>query len=232
MVFLPRIVLVVKQFLNKNNMNNKSKLVFFVLMLLLPNLVTAQINFGIHANFGFSKFIEKNREPAVVVGNYYTTLPSFSIGLDALYSFNNTKFGFITGMNISSFASENNMPDDFDDPSYTGARSWDERFYTLSLPLKVNYKFEEWVHINAGLSNTLILNEPKEIFIQKINKYTLNFTGGVDFIIKQRFLIGATYYRDILPTMIRLKDKSNPETYDIKYSIEQITLKIGFKLTK
>jgi len=201
-------------------------------MLIMPGLASAQIKFGIHANYGISKFIEKNNEPSVVIGNYYTSLPSYTVGSEALYFFNNSKFGIVSGLNFASFASENHMPDDFNDPNYTGQLKWKENFYSLSLPLKVNYKFEEWVHINAGLSNTLILNEPDEIFIQKINKYTLNFTGGIDFIIKQRIIIGASYYRDILPTMERLKEPPKPETYNIKYSIEQITIKLGYILTK
>ncbi len=232
MVFLPRIALIVKQFLKNNNMNKNSNFVFFILMLVLPNLANAQLKFNIHANFGTSRFIEKNNEPAVVIGNYYTSLPTYSVGFEALYPFGNSKLGLKSGLAFSSLAAENHMPDDFNNPSYTGPKSWAERFYALSLPLKLNYKFEEWVHINMGLSNTIILNKPNEIFIQKINKYTLNFTGGFDFIIKQRIIIGASYYRDILPTMVRLKDTTNPEQYDIKYSIEQITLKVGYVLTK
>lgn len=207
-------------------MKNKSILVLF--MLILPCLAFAQIKFSIYGNYGISKFIEKNNEPTVIIGNYYTSLPSFSIGADALYSFDNSKFGIISGLDFSSFAAENHMPDDFNYPSYTGPKSWDERLYALSLPIKLNFKYEEWAHINVGLSNTFILNEPNEITINKINHYTLNFIGGFEFVIKQRFKIGASYYRDILPTMVCLKGSSNPEAYNINYFVEQFTVKIGF----
>ena len=199
-------------------------------MYVLQNQLYAQLKFCIHANCGISTFIEKDNEPQLEIGNYYTALPSYGFGGDAVYSFKNSKFGIISGLNVSSFASENHLPDHFIIPEYgwpDKRRNWEERFYSLSIPLQLNYKFEEWIHINGGLSNTVHLNKPKDIiFSKKINQYTLNFIGGIDFVIKQRVIIGAMYYRDIIPTMLY------KNTDDIKYSIEQITVKIGFILTK
>jgi hypothetical protein len=209
-------------------MNNKSSLIF--LMLILPNLTIAQIKFGIHANYGISNIIEKNNESSVVDGNYYSSLPSYSIGSDAFYSFNDSNFGIISGLNFSSFASENHLPDDFIDPNYKGQRKWVEKFHSLSFPIKLNYQFEEWIHLNVGIANTIHLTKTKDITTKKINDYTLNFTGGIDFIIKQRMVIGVMYYRDLLPTMLLLQEPPKPETYNIKYSVEQITIKVGFKI--
>ncbi|MEA3317121.1 MAG: outer membrane beta-barrel protein [Bacteroidota bacterium] len=209
-------------------MNNLKISTLLLVMLIIPSLAFTQIKFGIHANYGISNFIEKNNEPSVIVGNYYTSLPSYSFGFEALYSFSDSKFGFKSGLSFSSFASENHMPDDFNAPNYTGPRSWDEKFNSMSIPLKLNYQFEKWVHINAGVANTIHLIKPKDITTNKINDYTLSFIGGIDFIIKKRVIIGAMYYRDIRPTMLLLQAPPQPETYNVKYSIEQITFKIGY----
>lgn len=203
------------------------RMLFLVLVSFLPCLVFAQIEFSVYGNYGLSNFIEKNSE-TIVVGNYYNKLPSYSLGGEMLYSFSNSNLGLISGLNYSSFGAENHMPDDFVDPNYTGSRSWEERFYSLSLPLKANYTIEEWVRLNAGLVNTIHLSKPTDLTTKKMNTYTLSFAGGVDFIIKRRFIIGAMYYRDILPTMLLLKAPPKPETYDIKYSIEQYSIKIGY----
>lgn len=209
-------------------MKNSKISAVLIFMLTFPSIAFSQIKFDIHANYGVSNFIEKNNELSVVTGNYYTSLPSFTVGTEVLYSFNNSKFGIISGINISSFASENHMSDDFNDPNYKGPRSWDERFNSLLVPLKLNYQFEEWIHLYAGFANTIHLTKPKDIILQKINNYTFNFTGGVDFIIKKKVIIGAMYYRDIRPTMLLLQAPPKPEIYNITYSIEQITVKIGY----
>lgn len=204
--------------------------VLLTLALIMPCVAFTQIQLEIYTNYGISNFKEKNNEFSVVMGNYYTSLPSYSIGVEMLLPIKDSKLGAKSALAFSSFAAENHMPDDFVDPYYTGPRSWDERFYAISVPLKLNYKFENWLHINAGLSNTIILNEPKEIFIHKINRYTLNISSGVDFIIKKRFVVGLMYFRDIIPIMVSLIEPSKPDTWDIKYSVEQITLKIGYVL--
>jgi opacity protein-like surface antigen len=82
--------------------------------------------------------------------------------------------------------------------------------------------------LNAGLVNTVHLSKPNDLTTKKINTYTLNITGGVDFVVMQRVIVGASYYRDIRPSMMLLQLPSESETYDIKYSIEQITIKLGY----
>ncbi len=204
-------------------------LLFFVIT--FHTVSFAQIKYSVHANCGISNFIEKNKEPSLITANRYTRLPSFTVGTEGLYTFNNSKIGIISGVNISLFASENHMPDDFEvppfSPPYTGPMEWKEKLYSLSIPLKLNYNFEEWLHFNAGFANTFHLKNDN-ISAKKINIYTLSFVGGFDFVIKKKFTIGAMYYRDILPSMKLLKPLSNTETFNIKYSIEQITLKIGY----
>ncbi len=207
-------------------------LLFFVIV--FQSVSFGQIKYTIHANCGISNFIEKNNEPSVVVGNSYTYLPSYTIGGEGLYVFNNSKMGIISGLNFSLFSSENHMPDDFFSQSgssfespYTGEKKWNERFYSLSVPIKVNYKLEKWLHFNAGLANTFHLKN-ENISGQKINVYTLNFVGGFDFLIKKKFVVGAMYYRDILPSMRLLKSSPKTDTYNIKYSVQQITVKIGY----
>lgn len=204
--------------------------IFFVLV--FQNISFAQIKFTVYGKCGISNFIEKNNEPSIVVANNYTHLPSYTIGAEGLYTFNNTKIGMISGINFSLFSAQNHIPDDFFNnqtpliPPYTGPMEWNERFYSLSIPVKVNYKFEEWLHLNAGFANTFHLKNDK--ISKKTNIYTLNFVGGFDFVIKKKFVFGIMYYRDILPSMRLLKLPSKTETHNVKYFVEQITVKIGY----
>jgi hypothetical protein len=124
------------------------------------------------------------------------------------------------------------MPDDFNSPDYTGPMSWEERFYSLNIPINLVYKFERWVFLYGGLSNTINLNKPENMFDKKINHYTLGISGGINFLIKNRLIVGVNYYRNIIPTAKLLQLPSKTDTYKISYSFEQINLKIGYIIKK
>ncbi len=211
-------------------MKNLKINLLFIFAIISPSIAFSQIKFEIHANCGASNFIEKSKEEFVVTNNYYTYQPSYMVGTECLYNFKSSRFGIISGLNFISFGAKNHMKDLTPSPfapPYTEPTEWNERVYALSIPLKLNYQFEKWIYINAGFANTLNIIKDKKIVYKKVNFYTLNFVAGFDFIIRKRFIIGAMYHRDILPTMNGIK-LSPEETLKIKYNIEQITVKIGY----
>ncbi len=204
----------------------KSKVLLFLFVLILPNILTAQIQLGAHANIGVSRFVEKNNtQGSIEVVNYYTHLISFSGGADIFYWFKDTDFGLNSGINFSYFGSNKNLDENTVFP--VEPYSLEQRVYSLSLPIRVNYKFEKWLYFNAGLANTFHVKESDNFKIENLNIYTLSFIGGFEFIIKDKIGIGAEYYRDIRPTIASLKGGLSPDV-DIEYQIEQITLKISY----
>lgn len=205
------------------------KLLIFAFITLNSTSGNAQLNYSIHAGYGYGNLKEIDKEPTVGVGNYYTKLPSYSLGFGIQIPIIKSKFQIVSGIDFISLAAKNNMPDDFNDPNYTGSKSWDERFYSLAIPLKLGYKFEKWLCIQSGFSNTIHLNEP-EYMTKKINHYTIGFTGEVYFIVKERLFVGGSYYREVIPTAKLLRLPSTTETYKISYQFEQFSIKLGVLL--
>lgn len=203
------------------------KIIFWVI-LFFPSSVLAQLNYSIHVQYGYSNLIENNREASLEVGNKYSKLPSYSLGLSLNLPVSTSNYLVSSGVDIISLASKYSLPDDFFDPNYTGPYSWEERYYSLNVPFKLIYKFEGWLLLNVGLSNTIHLKTPETATSKKINYYSLGLSGGFDFLIYKRFLIGCNYSREIIPTAKLLKLPSQTETYDISYSFEHYALKIGY----
>ena len=202
------------------------KLLIFAIITLNSTLGNAQLNYSIHVGYGYGNLKEIDKESTVGVSNNYTKLPSYSLGFGIQIPIVKSKFQIVSGIDFISLAAKNNMPDDFNDPNYTGPKSWDERFYSLAIPLKLGYKFEKWFCIQSGFSNTIHLNEP-EYMTKKINHYTIGFTGEVFFLVKEKFFVGICYYRDLIPTAELLRLPSKTETYNIDYRFEQFSIKLG-----
>jgi hypothetical protein len=184
--------------------------------------VSAQWQYGVHVAAGYSNFIEKNKESSVQPANAYFKRPAYALGAEVAYTIFTTKFQAASGLDFESFAAENRIPDNYPLPAnYTGQTRWDERFYALSVPVKVNYKFEEWLRLNVGVVNTFLVKTPDEAWNKGINRYVLGFTGGLDFIIKKHFTVGASYYKDLKPLM-KWSD------FDVFYYRQEICVKVGY----
>ncbi len=211
-------------------MTTKNIFLTVVILFLLNTVSYSQMKYGIFINYGNSNFIEKNKEEAVVIGNKYTKLPSYTIGANIFYSLEaEKKCIFESGISFTAISAKNTVAEDIaSDSNFVGQSNWNEQFYSIDVPLIFRYKFEKWVHIRAGVTNSFILNEPKEITINKINHYTLSLTGGIDFLIKQKLIVGFNYYRNITSLMQVLQTPNYSDTYDIKYYAEQISFKIGY----
>lgn len=213
-------------------MKKKFIKIFLTGLLLAPVFTFAQFNYDLHLNYGYSILREDNKETTVQVGNYYTELPSYSFGCGLYVPIKETKFQILSGIDFISLASKNHMPDDFNAPGYTGPISWEERFYSITVPFSLSYKFEKWLFLNGGFFNTVHLNEPENMTDKKINHYTIGFTGGIYFLIKKRYSIGVNYCRDIIPTAKLLQLPSKTETYKIYFPFEQLNIKLGVLLHK
>jgi len=195
---------------------------FILLIISFQSNVNAQIKLAVHTQYGYSNFIEINREPYTRIANYYTKLPSYAIGGETILPFKDSLFFIASGINFLSLAARNNIPAEFITPE-TNPTNWVERFYSIAVPIKVYVPFlEKWILLHVGVSNAFHLNKPKTMWDKNINYYTLSFTGGIDFCIKKRMLVGIAYYREIIPTV-----KSLIAT-DVSYFYKATTIKIGY----
>lgn len=217
----------------------KKYTLFFVLLVSIAVLerLSAQIISDVHLFGGFSNLRMKNKEVSVVLGNFYTKLPCYGIGSDIILPFKYSSFGVGAGINFSSLAAKNNMPNDFEidttyNPPYTGPRNWEERFYAIHIPVFLNYKFEKWLEFSTGITNNFYLNKPKEIYDKKINKYTLSFNIQVVFVAKEKIYIGLVYDTELSP--VAQQQGYYPDTYlqKIYYYYESIAIKIGYRFKK
>jgi len=214
-------------------MFKKISFLSIICFLVFSACLSAQVRYGVYAKGGVSDFIERNFEKSVKFGNSYSSLPSYNFGVDVIFPFSKSDssvFQFISGIDFGSFAAKNSMSESFSAPGYDGPYSWNERLYSLSIPAKVNFKFERWVHVYGGFVYTFNLNKPEEMWNKKFNKSTLSVTGGVDFFILNRFVVGASYYRNVTPLMKILKKphELKTETFKCSYYVQQICLKIGY----
>jgi len=215
-------------------------LLTLALMLSLSAILSAQVRYGIHVKGGYSNFVETDYDKIIDVVNVYTKLPSFNLCADVIIPFikaDSSAFQFVTGLDFGSFAAKNSLPDYFFDreddpfnPPYTGPRSWNERFYSLSAPFKLNFKFEKWLYIYGGLAYTCHINKPDEIRDKKISRHTVSLIGGIDFLMLNRFILGASYYKNLTPSMKLLEKSldSKSETAKIFWHVQQISVKIGY----
>jgi hypothetical protein len=180
----------------------------------------------VYAKGGLSNFIEKDEEESIKIANYYTRMPSFNVGADVIlpiFHKDSSNFKFVAGLDFGYYSAQSNVPERwYSDPQWNGPIKWEDRFYSLSIPVKLNFKFEKWIYLYGGLVNSFQLNTPKNLKDSKINRYSLSFTGGIDFIIMKRFITGASYYRNITPVM------KYSDNCDIYYYVQQITVKVGY----
>lgn len=215
-------------------MKNRLYLLILFIGLVSYSTISAQLQLGFHADAGVSNFIEKNREPNVEIANNYTSLFSYSLGVSTSYPIVSDWLRINSGAKYAQLRAMNNMPKDMPkDMPFPGntPSSWEEQYHTLQIPIKVDYAFEKWLHFNLGLSNKINLNTPKNTQTEKINKYALAFIGGFDFIFYDKFILGASYYKDLTPNSLIYKNyKETNETYDIGYYVQQCTINIGYLL--
>ncbi len=208
-------------------MKTKSIQSYIIAISMLATFSTkAQISYEIFTDIGYNNFIEEDKDSTIDVGNTYTGLPFFSVGTEALLTIKE-QFYISSGLSYALISAKNKTPHTSSHNTGT-ASQWKERLHTLSVPLKLGLKPEDWMRIYAGVSNTFYLNTPKEMFDKKVNTYALSFIGGVDFIIKERFTLGASYTRNITPMSELLQLPSTSQTYDIKYYTSQIGIKLGY----
>jgi len=200
--------------------------IIIVFLLILSAAVSAQMRYGVYVKGGASNFIERDYEGGKNMANYYTFLPSYNLGADVIFPFfkaDLSNFQFITGLDFGMYEAQSNVPERwYSQPEWVGPIKWDMRLYSLSVPLKLNFRFEEWVHVYGGVVNTFNVASNKEMGYRIIRPYTLNFTGGVDFLIYDRFVIGASYYRNLTHAWKYFSG------VDIFFYVQQFSVKIGY----
>jgi hypothetical protein len=69
-----------------------------------------------------------------------------------------------------------------------------------------------------------MVNSPPFSLQYKNRGYVLGFSGGVDLILKKKYIVGLDYYRDLTPTFQYNTD------INIDYISQQFGLKLGYIL--
>ncbi|HOK50605.1 MAG: outer membrane beta-barrel protein [Bacteroidales bacterium] len=210
----------------------KKHTICFVLVLIAVSYqnIFAQPQTDIYVGAGYSNFSIKDYEKSVQWGNYYTKLPCYSFGSNISFPFIFSSLRIGSGVQFISLATQENMPDDFEtspySPPYTGPRNWNIRFYAISVPAFLNYKFEKWLEFKAGIANNFYLNKPKEIYYWKTKKYTLSFNAQTTIVLKEKIYLAVEYSTDI--TSVGQLQLGNDLNRIFTY-FESINLKVGYR---
>jgi len=198
------------------------KIVFISFIFLSFYSMTAQIKYDIEVDVGITDFRRTKYESFEIPFIYELGL-NYKLGLGIYFPIEKKKIGIRTGLNIKTSNVKNKIENL--DINMT-PESWIESYYSIDIPIQVSYSFEKWVLFNLGVSNRFNIKHSKEFKygMQKEKRaYTIAFVGGVDFILKKKYILGINYYRD-LSTFIKLKE------FDIYYGYQQVSLKLGYIL--
>ncbi len=195
-----------------------------LIFLLGYSIITNSQNnsYEFYAKIGMSNHHEQNNESSFIIGNSYDYAPSYSLGGLFVKSFIEDKYKIKTGLEFTSIGTKCGVKD-IPETSNLPPIYYTEDTYYLNVgvvPLRFSYAFEKWMYINVGLDNKFLLSK-KTAYNE--STYTLGYAAGFDFLIKEHYLIGLNYNRDITPQR-SIKDS------DINYFTDQASLKLTYIL--
>lgn len=75
-----------------------------------------------------------------------------------------------------------------------------ERNYSITFPIGLNFQYEEWLHLYGGLLLGIYLSysDNKNMYYN-IKSNTTGFTAGLNIVLLQRYSIGINYTREMTP---------------------------------
>lgn len=173
----------------------------FIIFFFLPVLAFSQFQFGVHGGVGYSNFVRVHKVESKQLANYYDRSSYFNVGGDVYY---NLFFDLqlLSGLDFSYTSVQPNVEDIMFIGDPNGKPKFDKQFFTsLRIPMKLNYNFTKWLAFNIGFTNTFCLTKHKDFVDFHLNTYNISFQGGLDFRIKERFVIGVEYHKDRKPTI-------------------------------
>jgi len=195
-----------------------------IILLLAFNILYSQKNqlpIRLYMESGIGNLIEKNWELYILIGNSYDTYkPYFGLKVTSDFPIMNDKLYAEYGLGMRYFQTFMGLKDYI--PLNSMVKKNDH--FTIQVPLKLNYKYEEFIFIAAGFENRFMVNSPPFSLQYKNRGYVLGFSGGVDLILKKKYIVGLDYYRDLTPTFQYNTD------INIDYISQQFGLKLGYIL--
>lgn len=202
-----------------------------IVFILFSATAQAQLSYDVYVTAGRSSFKEVDNEPYITMGNTYAAKMSYALGTDISYRINGSSFVAVTGLMFSSVSAENSSNISPNTPGFVGKEAWRETRYSIGVPVKAAFLFEEWCTLSAGVMNNFYLNKPDEMWDKELKTYTLGLVGGVDFLVKQKYIIGFQYQRD-LDLMAKAKNVTTGESYKIGYYVQQFSVKLGYRFAR
>lgn len=105
----------------------------------------------------------------------------------------------MAGLNFVSYKTQNDVSKFIDEFSPHQIKYWDETYYALTLPIGINFRFEEWLQLYGGLLNTFYLAHNTKGLAPDRNTepYTYGVTAGVNLVFAKCLLIGVNYSREL-----------------------------------
>lgn len=211
------------------------RLLLSVSFLIFGQVLFSQVRYGLSVNTGMSNLYELNQSYVYDENgyriedsyqyngyNYFTSNSAFEITGFVARTIKQSPFSVESGISIGSASYNYKTPEIiFSAGDTIHSNSWVERYWSVGIPLKMNYNIEKWLNLNVGLSNIFNVYEDNEIIMNEPNWYTLRGEAGVDFLLFSKFIVGAKYAHDITPF-------TKLDNYDVSYRFEIISLKLGY----
>jgi hypothetical protein len=208
---------------------------FGLLLLIVSNPVIAQIRYEISLNAGESNLFESNHSYLYDdegyrirnmyeynLSNYFTYNSTFQLECLISESIRDSKVSLEQGLMFETVSYYFNIPEIIFANDTIHSNKWEERFWSLGIPLRIRYGFENWLEFYVGVNNIFHVYENNDILYSAPLAYTLRGECGADFIFFRKFILGAKYSHDITPF-------SKLNNYDVSYRFEIVSLKMGYR---
>ncbi|HKM93758.1 MAG TPA: hypothetical protein VJY41_08915 [Prolixibacteraceae bacterium] len=205
----------------------------FVVSIVFPNVSSGQIKYGIAINGGGSNLMLRNKsfiydEEGSIVGksynsvNFYTSNYMYGIEGFVIEPLRQSKFSLEQGLAFESVSYFNNIPQVEFANDTIFAKNWEERFYDLSIPLKIRYNITKWFVLNGGIDNVFNLKLKSEVGSNlHSNIYRLKGELGFDVIFFEKLILGCKYSNDITP-LYRYQNDDR-----VSFRIQSVSVKLG-----
>ncbi len=174
------------------------KILLMCSFLMVVTYLNGQEKFIFQAFSGVSRFVKTGDDASSYLNNYGNIM-MFKTGVSYM-PFGIEKILYpSTGAFFSIKGAENQV---LEFNSEEVLDSWSERIYAINIPLKLHYKFDDWLIFNSGISGSVPVARQFHYKDENMKTYFayLNFSAGFDIKIKN-FCLSAEYQRGISNVM-------------------------------
>lgn len=180
-----------------------NRFVLSLLLLCLANISAfSQLRIAAHAGIGQSLIDKLSLDDGISTSSAYSEALTYNVGATAYYQLSTSSLDLMAGLNYEFLSSE--VDDLFPHDDGIVRLPWNEDFHRITLPIGINFRFDEWLQLYAGYLSyfNVAYSERKESPVYYpgnpiINFYSSGVTAGVNLVFYQRFLIGFNYSREL-----------------------------------